>query len=231
MSEITARRDERPLKRNATLEVRRAALWLILGLQGCLGLGPLWVQAMRPAPGQLNDFYQDWGSARNHLVGLPVYTQHAISIPRHLGLPSNLVPGIEYNAHPPTSVLLASPLARVAYPDAVFDWNAISLATLFASLVIVAAVPLLVPIAVIAREIAISRSRWMLGTLVLILTIEWIPQNTLTELAQAGHSLRVAPWTFMLGAPSLKFYALPGTFALGLAAFQAGMEMDEDVPR
>jgi hypothetical protein len=43
----------------------------------------------------------------------------------------------------------------------------------------------------------------------------------LTELAQAGRSFSVYPWTFMLGAPSLKFYALMATFALGLFTFRA----------
>ena len=34
---------------------------------------------------------------------------------------------------------------------------------------------------------------------VLILAIDWIPQNTLRELARAGRSFTVVPWTFMLG--------------------------------
>ena len=59
------------------------------GPGGCLWLGPLCVKAMRPAPDQIIDYYQDWGSARNHLAGLPVYTEHAMSIPRHLGIPND----------------------------------------------------------------------------------------------------------------------------------------------
>jgi alpha-1,2-mannosyltransferase len=113
---------------------------LILALWGCFCLGPLCVDAMRPANGRVNDYYQDWGSARNHLVGLPVYTEHAVSIPRHLGLPINPVTSIDYNAHPPTSVLLALPLARLSYPDAVLAWNAISLIAFLVSLVIIARV-------------------------------------------------------------------------------------------
>jgi len=427
MSEIISRSGEGLRKGTTTLKVLRAALWLILGLQGCLWLGPLCVEAMRPAPDRVNDFYQDWGSARNHLVGLAVYTHHATSIPRHLGLPSNPVPGIEYNAHPPTSVLLALPLARLDYPDAVLVWNAISLAAFLASLVIVAAVLpvpqtlflpvlalltychplygnlylgqltlilvllvtaiwalersersstaglilgaaaaiklfpaylivyyaargrrrplltaiasflaltlttalvlgvdaysdyvqivlpaqvkfrslgynyaitgfwhklfdpagepgsmtplwskpalarwgtilsdlaitaivamlahrarssaqrdlafasvvtamllvspvtwdtslplLLVPIALLSRSA--GTSRWMPAALVLILVVVWMPQIVLTKLALAGGSLRVAPWTFMLGAPSLKLYALLAIFTLGLIAFRA----------
>jgi alpha-1,2-mannosyltransferase len=113
---------------------------LISALWGCFWLGPLCVDAMRPADGRVNDYYQDWGSARNHLVGLPVYTEHAVSIPRHLGLALNPVNSIDYNAHPPTSVLLALPLARLSYPDAVLVWNAISLMAFLVSLAIVAKV-------------------------------------------------------------------------------------------
>ena len=121
-------------------EISLAALWLILGLWGCLWLGPLCVEAMRPDPGRVNDFFQDWGSARNYLLGLPAYTHHAISVPRHLGMPFDSVTTVEYNAHPPTSILLALPLARLDYPDAVLAWNTISLVAFLASLVIVAAV-------------------------------------------------------------------------------------------
>jgi alpha-1,2-mannosyltransferase len=388
---------------------------------------------MRPSAGRFNDFYQDWGSAKNYLDGLPVYTHHATSIKRHLGLPSNPNPGIEYNAHPPTSVLLTLPLAQLDYPNAVLAWNTISVTAFLASLMIVAVVLpvpralflptlallpfchpvyanlhlgqftpilvllvtaiwalermdrsrtaglllgaaaaiklfpaylivyymargrirpvlatalsfltltlvtatvlgldtyrdymsvilpyqskfrgfgynlsiaglwykmfdpasdkgpvdplwpntalaywgalcsnltitlivarvvyrartlterdvalastvtamllvspvtwdfslplLLVPIAVIARSA--GKSPWMPAALVLILTIDWTPQNTLTALAQAGRSFTVFPWTFVLGAPSLKFYALLGTFALGLAAFRVEKKEEE----
>jgi len=408
-------------------EISLAALWLILGLWGCLWLGPLCVEAMRPNSGRVNDFFQDWASARNHLLGLPVYSHHAISVPRHLGVPFDPVTIVEYNAHPPTSVLLALPLARLEYPDAVLAWNTISLAAFLASLAIVAvvlpvpktlflpalvlltfchplygslyqgqltlllvllvtatwalersgrssaaglvlgaavaiklfpaylviyylargrlrpllaatasflvltcltalvlglnayhdyvqivlpaqtrfrslgynyaiagfwhklfdpasepgcmmplwsnpalatigtllsdlmitviaAVPvclartqahrelafasvatamllvspvtwdtslplLLIPIAVIAH--GVGPSRWMVAALISILVILWMPQIALTSLALAGRSIHIVPWTFMLGAPSLKFYALLGIFALGLAIFQS----------
>jgi Glycosyltransferase family 87 len=113
---------------------------LIIGLCGCIWFGPLCVEAMRPVDGRLNDYYQDWGSARNYLVGLPVYAEHANSIPRHLGWPASPSKSIDYNAHPPTSVLLALPFARFSYPDAVLGWNALSLVAFLASLVIVARV-------------------------------------------------------------------------------------------
>jgi Glycosyltransferase family 87 len=410
------------------------ALWLILGAWGWLWLGPVWINAMQPARSRINDFYQDWGSARNYLIGLRVYTHHATSIPRHLGLPSNPVPSIEYNAHPPTSVLLALPLAQLDYPYAVLAWNIGSLVALLASMVIIArelginlaavlptvallaichpvyaniyqgqltltlaflvtaswalersnrpctaglflgaaaaiklfpaylavyyaarwryrpiltaafsflaltaltvsvlgvdtyydyvflvlqnqakfrsfaynlsiagfwhklfspaaetgpvqslyfspalarwatlvsnlaitiivmvvahrarsprqcnlafaatitamllvspvtwdfSLPLLlVPFALIAHCAHTSRTRWAMATLLLILAIDWVPQNLLTEIWQVGRSSSTFPWTFMLGAPSLKFYALLGTFLLGLASFMYEMRAD-----
>ena len=78
---------------------------------------------------------------------------------------------------------------------------------------------LLIPIAVIANSV--GSSRWMAAALVLILMVLWMPQVVLTRLALAGHSIRVANWAFMLGAPSLKFYALLGIFALGLTICRA----------
>ena len=42
-------------------EISLSALWLILGLGGCLWLGPLCIEAMRPDAGRVNDFFQDWG--------------------------------------------------------------------------------------------------------------------------------------------------------------------------
>ncbi len=363
------------------------------------------------------------------MTRLPVYTSHAISVSRHLGLSSNPIPSIEFNAHPPTSVLLALPLAGLDYPDAVLAWNVVSLAALASALwlvarelalpttmlaptlallalchpvygnvyqgqltlvlvlfvtalwmlersgrlhlagiilalatslklfpaylavyylargrfrvliaaalsllmltittalvlgpdayadyvrivlpdqarfrsfsynlslaglwhklfspvsetgpvvplwfcpalarwgtvfsdlavtAIVAAVAwrartraqeetafaltvtgmllvspvtwdfslplLLVPTVVIVRGQQMARSRRMLAALILIALIVWIPQNMLTELAQAGRTFTVYSWTFMLGAPSLKFYALVAMFVLGLITFRA----------
>jgi Glycosyltransferase family 87 len=407
--------------------------WLTLGLWAWVYFGPMWVSALRPGPDRLNDFYQDWGSARNHMTGLPVYTSHSVSIQRHLGLASNPIPSIEYNAHPPTSVLLILPLARFDYPDAVLAWNVISLTAFgvslwfvaselalpwtmlppafallalchpvygnvyqgqltlilvllvtalwmferserpaFAGIILGAAIAiklfpaylamyylarrrfqvvftaavsllvltlatalvlgvdtyrdyvevvlpgqakfrsfsynfsiagfwhklfdpvaetgpvvplwfcpalarwgtlfsdlaitviaamlayraqtraqreiafaltvigmllvspvtwdfslplLLIPFAVMVRSVGILRSRSMPAALVWILAIDWIPQNLLTQLAQAGRSFSVYHWTFMLGAPSLKFYALLATFTLGFLAFRAEMNL------
>ncbi len=117
-----------------------AVLWLTLGSWGWFLLGPIWVRSMRPAPDEVIDFYQDWGSARNFWGGLPIYTPHSISIPQYLGLPSNPDPSVEHNAHPPTSVLVVLPLGQLAYPHAALIWNIISLAAFGISMVIVATV-------------------------------------------------------------------------------------------
>lgn len=113
-------------------------LWLIIGLWSWSWLGPTWLRAMRPQPDQIVDFYQDWGSARNYWCNLPVYAPHSTSIPRHLRLSSNPMPSIEYNIHPPSSILMALPLGRLSYPDAVLVWNLVSLGALTASIIIVA---------------------------------------------------------------------------------------------
>jgi hypothetical protein len=83
---------------------------------------------------------------------------------------------------------------------------------------------LLIPLALIARCSIQSQANWMLVPLILILVIIWTPQILLTQLALAGRTMVVAPWTFMIGAPSLKFYALLATFSLGLAAHQVEKE-------
>ena len=117
---------------------RSLAFWGIVFLVACYLFGPIWLGAMRVERGRVNDYYQDWGSARNYWAGLPIYLAHSASVPRHLGLPSNPMKSIEYNAHPPTSVLLALPLGRLDYPDAVHVWNLVSLAAFLAGLAIVA---------------------------------------------------------------------------------------------
>ena len=115
-------------------------LWLVLCLWNWYSLGSMWARAMRPERDHVVDFYQEWGSAHNYWSGVPVYSPHSTSVPRYLGLAANPVPMIEYNIHPPTSVLLILPLGRLNYPDAVLVWNLISLLAFLASLVIVAIV-------------------------------------------------------------------------------------------
>jgi hypothetical protein len=111
--------------------------WVALGIAVWLVFGPFYLRVLRPSPDRVTDYFQDWSSARNVVTGRPVYSEHAISLPLYLGLTANPDPRIARNAHPPTSVLLALPLARVPYPDAVLAWNLVSLAAFALSLVIV----------------------------------------------------------------------------------------------
>ena len=60
-------------------------------------------------------------------------------MPLYLGRPqADWERDIAYNAHPPTSVLLALPVTGLDLPDAVLAWNLVTLAALLASLAIVA---------------------------------------------------------------------------------------------
>jgi Glycosyltransferase family 87 len=102
-------------------------------------MAPLYLTALRPPGDRIVDFFQEWASARNYLEGLPLYANHRVTIPRYLGLeisrPADLT--VEVNAHPPTAVLLALPVASLRYQDAVLVWNLISLGMLAVSLTLV----------------------------------------------------------------------------------------------
>ncbi len=116
------------------------AVCLVAGLVAWSRLGPEYARAMRPRAFPNPDFFQDWASARNHRIGLPVYSPHTATIPLYLGRPAA---GVEreatYNAHPPPSVLITLPLARLSYSDAMLAGNLVSLAALAAGLAILAA--------------------------------------------------------------------------------------------
>src|SRR5262249_51177427 len=66
---------------------------------------------------------------------------------------------LEVNAHPPTSVLLALPLADLDYPDAVLAWNLFSLALLVPALWLV------------IRQLDLRVAPWMLLPLAAVLLI------------------------------------------------------------
>jgi hypothetical protein len=115
-------------------------LCLVAGAVAWARLGREYAERMRPSAQASPDFYQEWASARNYRIGLPVYSPHAATMPLYLGRPqADWERDIAYNAHPPTSVLLALPLTRLDLPDAVLAWNLVTLVALLASLAIVAA--------------------------------------------------------------------------------------------
>jgi hypothetical protein len=113
----------------------RRWLWPALAVVvGCLQ-GPNFIETLRPPP-EAADFFQEWASARNVFRGAAVYTEHAEAVRLYLkhDVPKEPGPYIRFNAHPPTSVLLALPFAALGYSDATLAWNLASLAAFGASL-------------------------------------------------------------------------------------------------
>jgi hypothetical protein len=98
------------------------------------------IKTLRPQAGILHDFFQEWASARNRLEGLPIYTRQDESAIRYIGFDpkASTAPFIEYNAHPPTSVLLALPLAPLNYSDAFLAWSVLSLLALVVTVWLIA---------------------------------------------------------------------------------------------
>jgi hypothetical protein len=118
-------------------------VWNLVALAACVPQFPSFVRNLRPRPEEMPDFYQEWASARNYFEGMPIYSPHSISSLRysealHLPPGSSLHGLMEYNAHPPTSVLLALPLARLDFSDAFFAWSLLSLLALLASILLMA---------------------------------------------------------------------------------------------
>jgi hypothetical protein len=86
-----------------------------------------WPHVLLPEPHErLNDFFQEWAAARNWHTGQPIYSHHAEAIKTHLGLTASHI-SFAYNAHPPTSVLLALPLGGCSLRHALAVWHLLSL--------------------------------------------------------------------------------------------------------
>jgi hypothetical protein len=96
----------------------------------------LFLLALRLAPkqGQIEDFVQEWASARNHLHGRSVYEDLRISVTREFGPERAAALPIRHNGHPPVAVLLALPLRSLDYRTAHFVWNLASVAPLIAAM-------------------------------------------------------------------------------------------------
>ena len=78
--------------------------------------------------GKLPDVFQEWSSARSYFDGLPVYSDLAVAARRYVGRNVDGSGGVVLiNAHPPTSVLLALPLAGLDFETAFLVWNLASL--------------------------------------------------------------------------------------------------------
>lgn len=122
-------------------------LWLVITGMICIWQLPTLLVVSWPPRDIVSDFYQDWAS-HNLLNGLPIYAEHRVTIPRYVGEVDPICFSNQVNAHPPTSVLLMLPVARLDYRPALLAWNLASLAMLGASLWIV------------GRELRISFSAW-----------------------------------------------------------------------
>ena len=146
----------------------------ILSLAVVLSMAPAWLALLRPDPTRPRDFFQDYASARNLLLGRPVYESQAATLRDYLGLDTGLRGvNITYNAHPPTSALLALPLAGLDYPTAGWWWNVVSLALLAASL------------AALAREVGWRPTLWAIAPTLALLMI-WVPLWIHTLQGQLG---------------------------------------------
>ena len=120
----------------SALGAKRIWVWASLALLTSVTIAPAFVSGMRPGPTEGVDFFQEWASAKNLLIGTPIYTDLEESARVYLGY--TLAPGeqmrIRRNAHPPTSVLAAIPFALLDYPNGMLAWNIASLSALVLSL-------------------------------------------------------------------------------------------------
>jgi hypothetical protein len=140
--------------------------WVVLAILLGAWLGRPFLDSVRPQSMGINDFFQEWSSARNWAVGAPLYGSQEEALHRHLagrGVNNNDSHSRrdfnEVNAHPPTSILLALPLAHLNYLDARFVWNIVSLAFLALSLWLV------------VRHLPVAWSPWSVCPLVALLLI------------------------------------------------------------
>jgi hypothetical protein len=146
----------------------RVWVWTALGTLALFAQGPSFVQGLRPAASQGVDFFQEWASARNVLGGTPAYESQDAAMRRYLGLARDRRDPqfIAHNAHPPSSIFLALPLAGLAYPDATLAWNLLSILFVVASL------------AIVARELEIRIPAWSIfPAIVLALTCNPLRQT------------------------------------------------------
>ena len=111
---------------------RRRVRWIVAASAVFIFAGPPVFRSLKPPPDRVRDFYQEWSSARNVVIGLPVYMPIDQTLERDLGW--TMEPGTtmywDVNAHPPTSVLLALPLVGLDYRNAQLAWSLLSLAAL-----------------------------------------------------------------------------------------------------
>ncbi|QDT90633.1 glycosyltransferase family 87 protein [Gimesia algae] len=111
----------------------RKILWVILFLLALTVFAPGYLAALRPADGQVFDFFKEWAAVQNRLSGMPVYADQEVSLLKHLNLKLTNSDGFfdRYNTHPPSANLIAVPFAWLTYQDAQLAWSLSSLGMLF----------------------------------------------------------------------------------------------------
>lgn len=112
--------------------VARKILWVILFVCALAVFVPGYFSALRPAEGQIFDFFKEWASVKNRTAGMPVYSDQQVALKKHLNLKLTNSKGFfdQYNTHPPTANLIAIPFSWLTYRDAHLAWNLVSLGML-----------------------------------------------------------------------------------------------------
>ncbi|HAW27818.1 MAG TPA: hypothetical protein DCY03_06815, partial [Planctomycetaceae bacterium] len=110
----------------------RKILWVILFLIALAIFAPGYSAALRPAEGQVFDFFKEWAAVQNRLTGMPVYADQEVALLKHLNLKLTNSDAFfdRYNTHPPSANLIAVPFAWLSYQNAQFAWSLTSLAML-----------------------------------------------------------------------------------------------------
>lgn len=109
-------------------------VWAVVGGLAILLFGWVNVHRLNANPRSLNDFVQEWTSARNYFTGRDIYLDMRESVPLYLKIDGELL--LRDNAHPPAAVLVSLPLGKLPYARALKIWNWLSMAALGASLLI-----------------------------------------------------------------------------------------------
>lgn len=115
----------------------RKILWIFLFLFVIVLFALGNIRALRPADGQVLDFFKEWAAVKNWSVGMPVYSNQNLAIEKHLNASLSDSGSFfdPYNTHPPSANLISLPFFFLSYQDAHLAWNLVSLGMLCLSLV------------------------------------------------------------------------------------------------
>lgn len=99
---------------------------VVLLLQGAPFLSSFWPAPLKDEQGQeqASDYFQDWTSGRNVLLGKEAYPVLRHWLDEHLGASPHRVLYVERNAHPPSSILMVLPFCLLDYRPSYLLWDA-----------------------------------------------------------------------------------------------------------